>query len=197
VCLHGLLHATITSARNDTTLLSLQQAARTHGTGDFEKSGAPDILFLKWTVELFSNMANVKSARSTKRPTQKLYGQPNWNTAKFCKFGHKTAHLSNMLHCQASDEGNYNFSCVCRQSVHRRKRSCILSKCAASCGRLLRTSSCEWVCVVPSNLPNMQTRWNASFCIFVVTHSKFGSYMKRKPALINMCWVSVQKRVSW
>jgi len=35
--------------------------------------------------------------KKPKRPTQKSYGQPTWNTAKFQKFGRKTANLATLL----------------------------------------------------------------------------------------------------
>ena len=76
---------------------SLHRAKRTHRDQTFKKGGVVDSLALKYR-HIFKNGQQKKF--SAKRPSKtakiKPNSQPTWNTAKFPKFGRKTANLATL-----------------------------------------------------------------------------------------------------
>jgi len=84
----------------------IHYTGRNAHTGDqaFKKGVVVDSLALKYR-HIFKNGQQKKvsakrpskTAKKNKRPTQKSYDQPAWNTAKFPKFGRKTANLATLV----------------------------------------------------------------------------------------------------
>jgi len=85
------------------TYNSLHAAKCTHGDETIKKGVVPESLALKYRhifkngqQKKFSAKRPSKNGQKSQRPTKQSWGQPTWNTAKFLKFGHKTANLATL-----------------------------------------------------------------------------------------------------
>jgi len=104
----GLYNAANTIAHSNClafTYNSLHRAKRTHRGPNFQKRCCCWQFSLKYR-HIFKNGQQRKVSvkrplkigqKKAKRPTQKSYDEPAWNTAKFPKFGRKTTDLVTLL----------------------------------------------------------------------------------------------------